>query len=105
MPRPRQQRVTLRFDTTGTLTGQAPVNTYGGTWRTTGVDTLAVSNVISTLMASADDRVNAYETQYYRILNSASDYHIADGTLTLTDHNSNTMLFAVNVADQLKGTS
>lgn len=97
--------VTLRFDTTGTLTGQAPVNTYGGTWRTTGVDTLVVSNVISTLMASADDRVNAYETQYYSILNNASDYLIADGTLTLTDHNSNTMLFAVNVADQLKGTS
>ncbi|MCZ9313551.1 MAG: META domain-containing protein [Methanocorpusculum sp.] len=104
-PPQASKTVTLRFDATGTLTGQAPVNTYGGTWRTTGIDTLTVSNVISTLIASTDDSVNAYETQYYRILNNASDYHIADGTLTLTDHNSNTMLFAVNVADQLKGTS
>ncbi|HJK37285.1 MAG TPA: META domain-containing protein, partial [Methanocorpusculum sp.] len=45
-----------------------------------------------------------YESQYYGILNNVSDYQIADGTLTLTDHNSNTMLFAVNVAEQLKGT-
>ncbi|MDR0981186.1 MAG: META domain-containing protein, partial [Methanocalculaceae archaeon] len=103
-PPQASKTVTLRFDTTGTLAGQAPVNTYGGTWRTTGIDTLTVSDVISTLMASVDDSVNAYETQYYRILNNASDYRIADGILTLTDHNSNTMLFAVNVADQLKGT-
>lgn len=104
-PPQSSKTVTLRFDNPGTLSGQAPVNTYGGTWKTTGIDTLTISNVISTVMASIDDSVNAYETQYYSILNNARDYHIADGTLTLTDHNSNTMLFAVNVADQLKGTS
>lgn len=105
VPPAASRTVTLRFDTAGSLSGQAPVNTYGGTWRTTGIDTLTVRDIVSTLMASGDTSVNVYETQYYQILRNASDYHIADDTLTLTDHNSNTMTFAVNVADQLKGTS
>ena len=96
--------VTLQFEGTGILTGQAPINTYGGSWRATGIDTLVVSDVVTTLIASTSDEVNAYESQYYGILNNVSDYRIADGMLTLTDHNSNTMLFAVNVAEQLKGT-
>ena len=96
--------VTLQFESTGVLTGQAPINTYGGSWRATGIDTLVVSDVVTTLIASTSDEVNAYESQYYGILNNVSDYRIADGMLTLTDHNSNTMLFAVNVAEQLKGT-
>jgi heat shock protein HslJ len=74
--------VTLEFSDTGEVGGSGGCNTYGGAY--TVQDNLFVfSEIVSTLMACADQAVTEQEMEYLAALPSAGRFEINDGTLTI----------------------
>ncbi len=73
--------ITLTFETSG-LNGNGGCNGYGGSFVFEGT-TLTVSDVISTLMACADDTVTAQEAAYFAALGSVTGFQVGDATLQL----------------------
>ncbi len=99
------QTVTLVFGRDGTLHGQAPVNMYSGVWRAAGLDGLSVRDIATTLMLGADSGVNAFESEYYAVLQNASSYQLDAAGLVITAADGKTLSYSVNVADLLRGTT
>lgn len=83
--------VTMLFNDDGTVGGSAPVNGYGGSW-TVSEDQIAITEVISTLMASLDEKTNAYETEFYASLGKVVSYEFVEGNLVLSDENGSALL-------------
>jgi heat shock protein HslJ len=75
---------TLSFNKdTRKIGGNSGVNSYGGDY-TVKVNVLTMTNIMQTLLASADPALNSQETAYMKILHSAQSFEIENGRLTLT---------------------
>ena len=70
--------ITLEFQ----AGGQAGGNSYGGTYQVQG-NTLALSQIISTMMACADDQVNQQEQRYFKALQAAGTFEVTGDRLTI----------------------
>lgn len=73
--------ITLTFETSG-ISGNAGCNGYGGSF-VFEANTLAISGVVSTLMACADDTVTQQESAYLAALGSVTGFQVGDATLQL----------------------
>jgi putative lipoprotein len=76
--------VDLSFQPDQQIGGHAGCNSFGGKYETQG-RALSFSEMISTMMACADDALNAQESAYLQALGSVASYDLAGDTLTLKD--------------------
>lgn len=91
--------VTLAFSADGTAGGNTGCNTYGGDYTVEG-DTLSFGEMVSTLMACADEAVMAQEQAYLAALQSAARYEVTADHLTIWYDEENSQLnFAAPTAD------
>lgn len=74
--------VTLEFGSNGQVSGNAGCNSYSGSYEQRG-DTLAFLNLVSTLMACADDAVNQQESAYLKALGAGGRFEQTGSGLTL----------------------
>jgi heat shock protein HslJ len=76
-------RVTLQFNSDTTqISGNGGVNGFGGDCKRTD-NQITFSQLIQTLMASADPAINAQENAYFALLAGAQSVSIGSGTLTI----------------------
>lgn len=73
---------TVKFES-GKIGGNSSVNSFGGTYRASG-GTLTTSDLMSTLMASADPALNQQETTFATILQGESTYAVSGNQLTIS---------------------
>ena len=83
--------VTIKFTVDGQATGSAGCNSYGGQYRFQGVQ-ITFSQIASTLMACADEKVMGQEQQYLQALETAGTFQIAGDQLTITYNNDQGVL-------------
>ena len=74
--------ITLEFNDDSQLGGSGGCNSYGAQYTLEG-QTLTVKEVVSTLMACADDLVMQQETQYFTALQNISSFEISGDALTI----------------------
>ena len=74
--------VTLAFSADGQAGGNGGCNSYGGDYTVEG-DTVTFGEIISTLMACADQNVTEQEQQYLAALGAANRFAITADTLTI----------------------
>jgi len=75
---------TLTFDKEKMkISGNNGVNVYGGDYAVDGTS-LSISQMMQTLMASANPALNSQETAFMKILSSATSFNIKNNQLTLT---------------------
>jgi len=84
------QPITLQFTSASEVGGFGGCNSYGGSYRA-GSAGISFRDIVSTLMACADENVTSLESAYFQALNAANSYAITlcescanDQTLTLT---------------------
>ena len=95
-PVPGDVAPTLQFQPEGRLGGNGGCNGYGGAYEVKGA-ALKISEVMSTLMACADDALTAQESAYFQALGGVASYDLSGDTLTLKDASGATVLvFARN---------
>jgi len=73
---------TLNFLEDGQVGGSGGCNNYGGSY-TAGENTIAFSQIISTLRACADNAVTRQEQAYFEALGSASSYAVSGSSLAM----------------------
>ncbi|MCB0086132.1 MAG: META domain-containing protein, partial [Caldilineaceae bacterium] len=83
--------VTLEFGTNGQVGGNAGCNSFGGSYTVDG-ETIMFSELISTLMACADNNVMEQEQQYLAALNSADRFAVNGDQLTIWYDNDSSVL-------------
>jgi heat shock protein HslJ len=76
-------QVTLIFEEGGQAGGNGGCNSYGAQYREEN-DVLSIQEIVSTLMACADQRVTEQEGAYFRALESAERYERMDGRLVIS---------------------
>ena len=76
--------VDLSFQADQQIGGHAGCNSFGGKYQVKG-GALSFSEMISTMMACADDALNLQESAYLQALGSVAGYDLAGDMLTLTD--------------------
>ncbi|HET9913920.1 MAG TPA: META domain-containing protein [Anaerolineales bacterium] len=74
----------LTFNEDGTVTGNSGCNGLGGTYTVEG-DQVTFSEVVSTLMACDDPRMEQ-EDAFQQVLTDSATFRIEGNTLTLTNH-------------------
>jgi heat shock protein HslJ len=74
--------VTLQFEADGQAGGSGGCNSYGGQYEVQD-NTISFSQVMSTLMACADESVNQQEQQYFQALQTAGRFEVAGNQLTI----------------------
>ena len=77
-----ESTVTLEFAADGQAGGSGGCNSYGATYELQG-DTLKITEVISTLMACADEQINQQETQFFNALQGATRLVVSGDSLTI----------------------
>ena len=75
--------LTLQFQPNGQVSGNSGCNSFGGSYEVRD-SRITFLNLVSTLMACADNAVNQQESQYLQALNSAVAYELAADRLTIT---------------------
>ncbi len=90
---------TLTFSADGTAGGNTGCNSYGGDY-TVESDTLSFGEMVSTLMACADEAVMAQEQAYLQALQSAARFEVTADHLTIWYDEGNSQLnFAPQTAE------
>jgi heat shock protein HslJ len=74
--------ITLEFDEEGQAGGSGGCNSYGTRYEAQG-NTLSIEDVVSTLVACANEQVTEQEQQYFEALQAAAEYDITDDRLTI----------------------
>jgi len=75
--------VTLELAEDGQLGGSGGCNSYGAAYAIDG-KTLKVEEVISTLMACADEKLMEQESQYFAAIHSATGFEVSGDNLTIS---------------------
>lgn len=78
--------ISLQFDTDGNLSGNAGCNSYAGGYAMSG-STLAIGNLVTTLMFCPEPGVMDLERTYLEFLPRITRYSISGNELTLSDPN------------------
>lgn len=85
--------ITIEFDEKDRVGGSGGCNAYGASYETKG-NSITFKDLISTLMACVDERVNQQEQQYFKALQSATEYKISgDNLVILYDEGQSTLNF------------
>lgn len=74
--------ITLELNAAGKAGGYGGCNTYGGSYEVQG-DMLVLGEIVSTLMACADQAVTEQEMVYLAALQTAGRFELTDGALTI----------------------
>lgn len=74
--------VTLTLGSDGNASGSSGCNSFGGVYEIAG-DQIAISEIVSTLMACLDDAIMQQETQYIQALQSAGTFSVSGEALTI----------------------
>ncbi|MFN8445887.1 MAG: META domain-containing protein [Caldilineaceae bacterium] len=92
-----ESTITLEFKEAGEMGGNGGCNTYGGSYSVEG-DTLALQQVVSTLMACADMTVTNQEQAYLQALGTVERFELSGDSLTLWYDSGNSVLnFTTNL--------
>jgi heat shock protein HslJ len=83
--------ITLEFKADGQAGGSGGCNSYGGAYQVQG-NTLSFSQINSTLMACADEKMMQQEQQYFQALESAGQFELTDDHLTISYNNGQAVL-------------
>ncbi|RPI32544.1 MAG: META domain-containing protein [Chloroflexota bacterium] len=83
-------KITLTF-ADGQAGGSGGCNSYGGQYQVDG-DMISLDQMVSTLMACADDRVTQQEGRYFQALESASRFEMQDNRLLIIDDSGQGLL-------------
>jgi heat shock protein HslJ len=89
---PDTVEITLQFDAEGRAGGSGGCNSYGGSYTVDG-DSIAFSQVASTLMACLEGEVMQLETAYFNALHAATSYELTEGQLVITYGDDQTLIF------------
>jgi heat shock protein HslJ len=87
---PAEFTITAEFTDTK-IGGTSAVNQYGGPYTADANGSFSAGRLASTQMAGPEPAMRA-ETIYLKLLQEATKYVMADGTLTLSDANDNQLL-------------
>ena len=68
--------ITIRFGADGSVSGSGGCNGYRGTYTADATGALALSQVVATLRACADETKTAWETRYFAALQTVSAYKL-----------------------------
>lgn len=83
--------VTLEFKAEGEAGGSGGCNSYGGQYQVQG-DTLLLSEIVSTLMACADEAISQQEQQYFQAMQTIGRFELAGDQLTIWYNNEQGVL-------------
>jgi len=83
---------TLGFEEGGQVGGVGGCNTFSAQYEVTGGNEIAITNIISTLMACNNPNVMELETTYFDALRSASSFEISGDMLTIWYENGEMQL-------------
>lgn len=85
--------VTLSFDAAGQAGGSGGCNAYGGSYTVDG-SSITFGEIVSTLMACADEAVNEQEGRYLAALGGATTFEVSGDRLTIAyDEGQGTLTF------------
>ncbi|MGE5123857.1 MAG: META domain-containing protein [Acidobacteriaceae bacterium] len=73
---------TLELNENGLASGNGGCNSYGSNYEMQD-KTITFKEVVSTLMACADDKTMQQEAEYFQALQAASEYKVSDKHLTI----------------------
>lgn len=85
--------ITLNFETNGQVGGNAGCNSYGGSFETRD-SSITFLNLVSTLMACADQAITNQESAYLNALNQAATYELSGDSLVITDSGGGQLRFS-----------
>ena len=74
--------ITLDFEAEGQVGGSGGCNSYGGKYETQD-NNLTIRDIVSTLMACADEQVTQQEQRYFDALKTATRFEITEDKLTI----------------------
>ncbi len=83
--------LSLNFEADGQVTGLGGCNSFGGQYKIT-ADTIAFDELISTLRACVDTKVQQQEERYLAALNSTGKFKRDGNSLTIWYDNGNSIL-------------
>lgn len=86
-----EAKTTLTFGADGQASGSGGCNGYGGSYTIQG-DTVTFGQMMSTLMACADENVNRQEGAFMKALSSAGKFAVAGDRLTIAYDNGQGLL-------------
>ncbi|HET7087654.1 MAG TPA: META domain-containing protein [Anaerolineae bacterium] len=75
--------LTLEFGADGQVGGSGGCNSFGGEYQVNGT-ALSISNIVSTLIACADERVMEQEQRYFQALEASARFELAGDRLTIS---------------------
>ena len=85
--------ISMEFAENGTVAGNAGVNTYSGTYTTSGTDGIAIGGLATTKMAGPEHLMQQ-EQQFLSALAASKTYELRGETLTLRDASGATQVTA-----------
>lgn len=94
--------VTALFDGVGQVGGSGGCNGYGGSYEASD-GMMTIGEIVSTLMACAEQGVTKQEQAYFAALENVAAYTISANTLELTDGEGNVMVRYEARANELTG--
>ena len=87
--------ITLEILNNGQIGGSGGCNSYSASYEIQG-NTLAVKDLVSTLMACMENNVSEQETQFFDALKSASKFEISGDRLIIYDDGKSQLNFITN---------
>lgn len=97
--------ITLSFDDESRISGNGGCNGYGGVYALEGDDEIALTEIISTLRACADNQLTTQESIYLSALSGVTHYELSENQLTLRIEDVESLHFVRADQDPLAGTS
>ncbi|QPC83898.1 META domain-containing protein [Phototrophicus methaneseepsis] len=88
-----ETNLTLAFDEEGFVSGNGGCNGFGGNYTADSEGALSISEIISTMMACADDDATQQESIYLSALQSAMSYEITDEQLIIHYGEATSLIF------------
>ena len=97
-PAIKGSNVVLEFKDKGQVSGSGGCNSYGGQYQVEG-NRIAFREIVSTLMACAEQAITNQETQYLQALGATSRFNLSDNRLSIYYDNDKSVLNFIDMPD------
>jgi heat shock protein HslJ len=88
--------INISFSDSNYFSGHGSCNSMFGDYKTSGIDSIEITDLIHTLRDCLDDSINTWEHTFFMSLSAASSYTIEGKVLTIESTNGQNLVFVSN---------